>query len=405
MIKVGRTSLALAIGVALPALTVGPVAAGPVDCDAQGGNKGTGEIPWAQTRLDYDKVHDLATGRGITVAVIDSGIAQPANHDQVATIETRDGVNVLAGVSPDAKYDATDTRDCDGHGTRVASIIAARPLEGIGFVGLAPGVVVVPIKASDEDTADLDSADTMAAAIQHAIDVRSDVINISAVTDVDTDALRGAIARTAREDIVVVAASGNDQTDPNATANYPAAFADEFPNVLTVGAIGTDDMVTQTSTSGSVGVVAPGASILAPNPVQDAYAYQDGTSFAAPFVAATAALVRERFPRLSAEEVVNRIEATADRPGVTVPDPSYGYGVVNPYLALTAVRDDTRVVPEERPPVPVAAPDLPPPPDRTLQNIAYGAAAGLLGIAIIAVIGKLAWRRTAAERGRKSARA
>jgi membrane-anchored mycosin MYCP len=118
-------------------------------------------------------------------------------------------------------------------------------------------------------------------------------------------------------------------------------------------------------------------------------------------------MVRERFPRLSAAQVVKRIEATADRPGATVPHDGYGCGIVNPYRALTQVLDGSPADVRRAPPCSYAAdrtdkksyitpPNPAEPPDRTLQNIAYGVAAGLLGAAALFAIGTGAWRRTQA---------
>ncbi|MDT0202152.1 S8 family serine peptidase [Nocardioides sp. AE5] len=324
------------------------------------------------------------------VAVIDSGITK--KHPQTAPIKTVGSRNVMG-----APYATDRLFDCEdyGHGTRVAAIIASPAQEGVAFRGLAPAATIMPIKYFDKDTQDIgnDSA-AIARGINAAVKAGVDVINLSLVTP-DTPALRAAVQAAGRADIVVVSASGNRQGDGE-PPRYPAAYAAEegFEHVLVVGATDSADMVPDTSVQGDyLGVVAPGVDILAPTQIEG-YAALDGTSFATPYVAATVALVQQTHPQLTAPEVVNRLKATADRPGKQVPDAAYGWGIINPYRAITAERDDTGVAGTADELSPVAAPDLPPPPDHTLRNLGYAVGSGLLGLALIVAIGTVAWRHT-----------
>ena len=374
-----------------------PSGAEPGGCDVEAGAPSPGIVPWAQERLGFDRVHEFATGAGVTVAVIDSGLTtvQP----QAGLIKFVAPTNVMGG-----PYAVGDVYDCEqyGHGTRVASIIAAPEVSGEGFMGLAPDATIMPIKYYDSDSTDIggDSA-AVARGIDAAIGGGARVINLS-LQSPDTPELRAAMERAAAADVVVVAPSGN-LTGTDIPEPYPGKYADEpgFANVIAVGAIDQNDQLASFSVTGTqVGVAAPGAQILAPTQIQGYFA-EDGTSFATPFVSATAALVRQTYPKLSAARVVNRIKATADPPGVAVPGPGFGWGIVDPYLAVTAERSDAKVdmPPQEIPPAP--APDLPPPPDHTLRNAGMAAGAGLLGLALAVMVATVAVRQVR-ERDRRT---
>jgi membrane-anchored mycosin MYCP len=393
---VALLAAATAVG---PGVALTPARAGSDTCDnTRMGLPPSADVPWAQERLEFERVHRFATGAGITVAVVDSGLDQ--ENPQSREIRTVSPRNVLPGYRPD------DIRDCVdvGHGTGVSSIIAAPRLPGIGFEGLAPEVTIMPIKFSDPDDPDLSDADTVAAGIEAAVAAGADVVNLSLTTLSGTPRLREAVLAAKRRDIVVVAATGNEGADDN-RPGFPAQYAadpETFSNLIAVTAVDQADQVAEFSTTGEfAGIAAPGADIMMPNP-KAGYTVNEGTSFAAPFVSATAALVRQRYPGLEAAEVVDRLEATADRPGVSVPDEGYGYGILNPYLAVTVERvaSGRASTPQRLPAVP--APDLPQPPDRTLQNVAYGVAGGMLVLTAVLGVGTAAWRRTASERGPSS---
>ncbi|WP_020662769.1 type VII secretion-associated serine protease mycosin [Amycolatopsis benzoatilytica] len=169
--------------------------------------------------------------------------------------------------------------------------------------------------------------------------------------------VQAAVKYATDRNIVVVAAAGNvsegcpqnDQADPNKPKSIvtPPWFADD---VLSVGAIDDDGSVAQFSVHGPwVGVAAPGTKIVSLDPAQDSQGLANltisngqasqiqGTSFAAPYVAGLAALVRQMYPRLNAKEVIKRIEATAQHPAAPGGRDNFvGYGVVDPVAALTA---------------------------------------------------------------------
>jgi membrane-anchored mycosin MYCP len=126
--------------------------------------------------------------------------------------------------------------------------------------------------------------------------------------------------------------------------------------------------------------------VIVPAPIFG-YTELDGTSFAAPYVTGTVALVLGAYPNLTAEQVRNRIEATADRPPVSVPDRTYGYGIVNPYLAVTTIRDDSLTAPPTQKGAPLPVQAAPPPADRHLAHVALVSAIVLLGLTLLASAG------------------
>jgi membrane-anchored mycosin MYCP len=283
------------------------------------------EMPWAQQRYGPERLAPLATGAGVTVAVIDSGV--DSAHPQLK------GRLVAGNDYLDKGNDGS--LDCPGHGTAVASIIAATAVSGTAFHGLAPQAKIMPVRISEQQIVDgKESGRTVtpaqfAEAIRWAVDHHADVINLSVVLYQDNSAVRAAIAYAIAKDVVVVAAAGNlhESGDPRP---YPASY----DGVLGVGAIGADGLRSQFSQVGSyVDLVAPGDDVLAAAPRRGHRKLQ-GTSYAAPFVAATAALIRQYWPTLPAAQVVNRIIATTDPAPNGGHSDAYGSGVLNPYRAI-----------------------------------------------------------------------
>ena len=295
-------------------------------------------IPWAQQLLDPRRVWPLTDGSRETVAVVDSGV--DTGNPALAGGQVQDGHNLVAGGTG-----ASALLDCADHGTGVAGIIAGRPVPGSGFTGLAPGASVLAVKVADQ-AGDIHFA-TIAAGITKAVDAGASVVNVSIeATSPDPD-LEAAVRYAAQRDVVIVAAAGNENSANVVTGNpkiYPASYDAAYPNVLAVGAIDSKgERASFSETATPVSVVAPGVDIVAPGAGGTGAASlvdKSGTSFAAPFVAATAALVRAHDTHLSAAEVVHRIEVTADHPAGSLPDPAFGWGTVDPYAAVTAVIPD-----------------------------------------------------------------
>ena len=287
--------------------------------------------PWSLQRVLLTELWQFATGKGVTVAVIDTGVSDtnPQLRDAVTP-----GPDYLTGQSGDSLTDP------DGHGTMVAGIIAARQSSATGFVGLAPDAQILSIRQNDSQGDG--TADTLAEAVDAAVAAHVGVINISQdVTDhgvpvpVPPDsALARAVAGAVSRNVVVVAAAGNEGLS---RPTYPAAL----PGVLGVGASGRDGERASdfSETGSSVDVVAPGVDMVSTVP-GGGQCVDSGTSFAAPYAAAVAALLRQLHPGWTAARIIARIERTARRTGPGRDD-AVGWGVVDP---LAAVRDPAAAV-------------------------------------------------------------
>jgi serine protease AprX len=284
------------------------------------------------------KVWGTATGRGVGVAVIDSGIA-----GGLADFKGDDGrsrVIASAVVNPAA----TTAKDTFGHGTHVAGILAgdgSRRSDSLRgqYAGIAPEANLISIKAADDAgrATVLDIIYGLQFAVDHRAEYNIRVVNLSmqstTAESYKTDPLDAAVESAYFHGIVVVAAAGNRGSAAGATSYAPG----NDPFAITVGAVddqGTkqtaDDLVTSWSSTGRTqdgvmkpDVAAPGAHIvstLAPNSVYSTlcptcivsgqYLRAGGTSMAAPVVAGTAALILQRHPEWTPDEVKSTILAT-----------------------------------------------------------------------------------------------
>ncbi|MFE7137542.1 type VII secretion-associated serine protease mycosin [Streptomyces sp. NPDC057644] len=300
--------------------------------------------PWSLQRVLLDELWQDTKGKGVRVAVIDTGVDN-ANPQLKPAVDTGAGRNLLKGGK------ANGTGDTIGHGTKVAGIIAARPAKGTGFVGLAPEATIIPIRQNDEKNSGKDT--TMATAIDHAIAKKADVINISQDTTKPLTAdspLGRAVARAVGAGIVVVASAGNDGIDGKQKDTYPAAF----DGVLAVASSDRNNERAAFSQSGEfVGVAAPGVDIVSTVP-GFGQCTDNGTSFSAPYVAGVAALLVAKYPAWKPAEIIARIEQTAER-SITGHDPFVGWGVVDPVRALAGDKDDIpQPAPKADPPMPKA---------------------------------------------------
>ncbi|MFF8101969.1 type VII secretion-associated serine protease mycosin [Streptomyces sp. NPDC016640] len=302
--------------------------------------------PWALQRVNLDALWARSKGEGVRVAVIDTGV-DVKNPQLSDAVDASKGRNFLP--SKNAKGEriergnAQGTTDTVGHGTRVAGIIAARPAEGTGFVGLAPEATVIPIKQNDAEGNG--TAETLAASIHHAVRAGADVINISQDTAnaVRPDpSLEEAVDHALDQEVVIVASAGNDGLGGNVKVTYPASYE----GVLAVAASDRNNERAPFSQSGEfVGVAAPGVDMVSTVP-GNGHCADNGTSFSAPYVAGVATLLKARFPKWTARQIVAQIEQTAER-SIPGHDRLVGWGVVDPVKALTDV-DPARPVESPR---------------------------------------------------------
>ncbi|MEU7825279.1 type VII secretion-associated serine protease mycosin [Catellatospora sp. NPDC049133] len=282
---------------------------------------GTADDQWQLSTLRATRAWQLSDGANTTVAVVDSGVGEhPDLTGQVLT-----GLDLV-----DSSGDGRD--DPVGHGTTVAALIAGRVDDGRGVVGLAPKAKILPVRVLDEGNK-YDDARVVAEGVRWAVDHGADVINLSLGGGSASDALAEAIDYAFDKDVVVVACVGNVSTGGPTEIWYPA----REPGVLAVTAIAPGDQhrLWQGSLTGAEAVLsAPGTDLVGARP--GGYWKVQGTSFAAPLVSATAALVRSRWPDMPAAEVVQRLIKTAQDLGPAGRDDSFGFGLVDPVAALTA---------------------------------------------------------------------
>ncbi|GAB3030359.1 type VII secretion-associated serine protease mycosin [Mycobacterium bourgelatii] len=392
-------------------------------------NSDLSKPPPPSVSLQLDKAHTFSTGAGVMVAVIDTGVRpQPR----------------LPGMIPGGDYveaSGNGFDDCDGHGTIVAGIIGAAASPSDGLVGVAPNAQILAIRqtsaayipesgsANPNDPMSSRTAGdirTLARAIVHAANLGARVINVSVVscvkatTPIDQAMLGGALKYAVDvKDAVVVAAAGNingidagagqqnncranpdpDPAHPDDPRNWGGVTSISTPSwfddqVLSVGFVSPDGVRAQNSMSGPwVDVAAPGSGIVSLSSTGETVINGvpgsegplvpiAGTSFAAAYVSGLAALIRSRFPSLTAQEVITRIITTAHAPARGV-DNVVGRGLIDPVAALTY-----EVPIQGRPAATVDAAQLamPPPPRPPDVKPKYGAAIVMGSVAALIIL-------------------
>lgn len=303
--------------------------------------------PWSLQRVQLDEVWRQSRGKNVRVAVIDTGV-DVKNPQLKNAVDVQSGRNLLPrdaeneDGNPVERGSENGTTDTVGHGTKVAGIIAARPDDRTGFVGLAPEATIIPIQQNDADG----NGDTksLAAAIRHAIQAEADVINISQDTAGAAEpdpGLEAAVDAALAREIVIVASAGNDGLGGNVKKTYPASYE----GVLAVAASDRNNERASFSQSGDfVDVAAPGVDIISTVP-KGGHCLDNGTSFSAPYVAGLAALIKAKHPDWTRRQITAQIEQTAERT-IAGRDRLVGWGVVDPVRALT---EDTRPIESPRP--------------------------------------------------------
>ena len=351
------------------------------------GDSGSGHDQLAD--LDLPQVWQLTRGAGQRVAVIDTGVSRNQR---------------LPAVVPGGDYVSTGdgTQDCDAHGTLVAGIVT----------GVAPDVTLISIRqssakfapATDRSGAGIGDVDTMAKAVRTAADLGASVINVSSVacapaaSVLDDRALGAALAYAVDvKNAVIVAAAGNtggaaqcpaqrsDATWESVTVAVSPAWYDDY--VLTVGSVNAEGAPSAFTLAGPwVDVAATGEGVrpLGSAPLS-------GTSYAAPVVSGLAALIRARFPALTAQQVMQRIESTAHRPPAGW-DPVVGNGTVDALVAVSTDSTPATTSKSHPPPVPISTPPPPRPSNGHVRDTALRGAAICL-VALVAAVVSLRLRR------------
>lgn len=283
---------------------------------------------------------DVSQGTGVTVAVVDTGIAYE-NYSIYSQAPDFSGTIFVPGY--DFVGNDTHPNDENGHGTHVAGTIAQSTNNGYGVAGVAYNAKLMPVRVLDRwgNGSYADVAD----GIRWAADHGAQVINLSLGGPSSSSALFDAVSYAYGKGVTVVAASGND----NGAVGYPAAYDDY---VIAVGATRYDETRAPYSNYGlSLDIVAPGGDLnvdqngdgygdgvlqqtFSGNPRSFGYYFFQGTSMATPHVAGVAALVIANGNATTPADVRRALETTADDLGVSGRDDYYGTGLVNAAAAL-----------------------------------------------------------------------
>jgi len=332
--------------------------------------------PWFPSqRWNYSMVQVLdvwpaTRGAGAIVAVIDTGVAFEDYTDPQTQKQFTRSPDLQATSFVYARNEldrGSHPNDDNGHGTHVASVIAQSTNDGIGAAGIAPEVLVIPVKACGPQRGSYGcDPNDVGDAIDWAVTHGADVINLSLGGPSPNIGLeRAAIERALGAGIVVVASTGNGGADDigDPYLNYPAAL----PGVIAVGAVDSRGLRSSYSNYGvspedpkrTIDLVAPGGDLTDPigrsiyqttfldrcnaidppapiDPTKFATCGLHGTSQAAAHVSAVAALILSLRPGLSGEDVRELLKCSARDLGPPGPDLEYGYGVVQ---AADAIRD------------------------------------------------------------------
>lgn len=316
--------------------------------------------------LNIPELHKYATGKGVTIAVIDSGITPNPRLKNL-----KGGGDYVMGED--------GLSDCDHHGTLIAGIIAAQPSPNDSFVGMAPDATLISIRqtsgaygpANEEDKEKGTSTlSTLASGIVHAVNMGADIINMSvtscypAETIVDTSDLKAAINYAYQRGVVLVTAAGNvngqtctpnpayDPAHGKDLRNWQGATTISMPSYYTPALISvggttpTMEPFLTTMAGPWVDIAAPATGIISLDPDGNGTLANaspndkgeliklTGTSFSSAYITGLVALMLEKDPSLTPKEVEERLKA-ASRPGPDSLTNILGSGAIDALGVLT----------------------------------------------------------------------
>ena len=290
--------------------------------------------PVTRVDISVSSAWNYATGRNIKIGVIDSGF----------DIEQEDLKQRICD-SYDVETQSSPCRKISEHGTRCAGIAAATRNNATGIAGVAPDVTLLLASIPTGDSMDTDIlGDAFDWCRKKGADVISCSIGLKHSYYVER-AIKAAVdsGRNGRGCIIVAAAGNIGSIDTTKSILYPASD----PLVIAVGNINKDGLISRSSRYGkNMWVVAPGTNIMSPIPGNKYNDDASGTSLSCPHVAGVAALILQRNPYLSWQQVRKLIADTAVKlPPLSEDEPwneYYGYGLVNAYNAVTNTPRSTK---------------------------------------------------------------
>ncbi|TFB78656.1 peptidase S8 [Cryobacterium levicorallinum] len=344
--RVSARRVSAGVGLALATALFGGTVVGSVVLDAPAAHADQiRDLQYWLADYGFTEAWNTTRGAGVTVAVIDSGVNGNVAELTGAVIGGTDvsGLGSANGQTPVAGDD-----DEGEHGTLVASLLAGRGTgDGTGLIGVAPEASILAVSVGfGSSRSAVSNDDQIAQGIRWAVDNGADVINMSLTRNTLywPESWDDAFLYAFENDVVVVAAAGN-RGSGTTEVGAPATI----PGVLTVAGVDREKSASfDASSQGiTIAVAAPSEKLVGVTP-DSTYVQWDGTSAATPIVSGLVALVRAAYPTLDAAGVMNRVIATANANGRSVPSPIYGNGLIDAAAAVTRyVAPATEATPSE----------------------------------------------------------
>lgn len=283
------------------------------------------ERQWYLDTMQAERMWQVTKGKGVTVAVIDSGVrsSQPELEGRL-----RPGKSFV-----DADRRGAEREDTDSHGTAMATLIAGDGAGGQGIKGLAPEAGILPVKVGNGRT----SPSLIVAAIRYAANSKAQIISISmgirdfSMGEQDKRKLQDAVDYALKRGKLIFASAGN-RGDKDNSMSYPAAT----PGVVGIASVDADYKTSKYSTHGAnVKLAAPGENVPTVCSKGTGYCRGGGTSQATAIASASAALVWSMHPKWTNNQVLRVLMDTAGKPtDGPVPSQYIGYGTIRPRIPV-----------------------------------------------------------------------
>ena len=296
-------------------------------------------LQWHFPKIQMERAWDISTGTGVTIAVLDTGVAY---EDYLSFRRAPDLVGTTFVPGYDFVNNDAHPNDDEGHGTHVCGTIAQTTNNGIGVAGIAFNAKIMPVKVLN--ATGRGPTDRIVNGIVWAANNGAVIINLSLGGPNPSQAVEDAVNDAYNQGVTVIASSGND----DGPVGYPAAYS----HVIAVGAIRYDETRAYYSNYGpELDFVAPGGDVTVDqngdgygdgvlqqtfasgNPTNFGYYFSDGTSMAAPHVSGVAALLYAA-GYTSPDQIEQRLVSSAKDLGPSGWDQEYGYGLIQAASAL-----------------------------------------------------------------------